>query len=126
MDWLDHEYLVPVFIGNGRKTFELAKKMYRDTHIRSHIFAPSFSFVQKVFYHCHKVSPMKPDLLALSLKSFAESIEEYYFPVIVCDDEAYEILKTNKEIIECYYLIVRSSSYLKEGGCVYDDYQRNN
>ena len=126
MDWLEHEYLVPVLIGNGRTAKEVAKKIYKDTRIRSHAFAPSFSFWQKIYCHCHKVSPMRPDLLTLSLKAFAESIEEYCFPVLICDDEALEYLKSNKKSIESYYLIVSSSGYLEKGGCAYDENKRNN
>ena len=115
MDWLDHEYLVPVLVGNRRKTFELAKKIYRDTRIRSHIFAPSFSFWQKLFYHCHKVSPMKPDLLALSLKAFAESIEEYCFPVIICDDENFEITSIENVKGRNMYIEILAKKVIQNG-----------
>ena len=105
MNYLEHEYLVPVIIGSGRESLALAKAIYKETRIKPHIFADRFSLWQRLFCYCHKVSPMKSHLLLESLISFAESLEEYYFPIIICDEKAAELVKKNSEIIESFYII---------------------
>ena len=107
MDWLQHEYLVPVIIGNNQAAYKAAKRIYKITGIRSHIFADSFTLWQRIFYNCHKVSPMSSGLLKMSLISFAESIEEYLFPVIIfCDDESQDFVKIYSETLESAYIVV--------------------
>lgn len=105
MNYLEHEYLVPVIIGGGREATSVAKTVYKATRIKPHVFADKFSLWQKIFCFCHRVSPMKSGLLTLSLISFAESLEEYYFPIIICDEKAAELVKKNSEIIGSFYII---------------------
>ena len=107
MDWLQHEYLVPVIIGNGQMAYKAAKKIYRITGIRAHIFAERFTLWERLFYYCHKVSPTSGDLLETSLISFAESLEEYLFPVIIlCDGESQDFIRNYSKTVESAYIAV--------------------
>ncbi len=114
MDWLQHEYLVPVIIGNGQTAYKAAKRIYKITGIRTHIFADSFTLWQRLFYYCHKVSPMSQDLLEMSLISFAESLEEYFFPVIIfCDGETQDFIKNYSKTVESAYITVSYDDLIK-------------
>ena len=121
MNWLEHEYLVPVIIGNGRYAISAAKTIYRTTRIRPHIFSESFSVVQGLFGHCHKVSPMRAELLIESLASFADSLEEYCFPVIICGVETEKILNTYSDIIESFYIVKKYDDTNEKGEWAYDE-----
>lgn len=107
MDYLEHEYLVPVIVGNRRYADLAVRKLYNATKIKPHIFAEKFSLLQRIFACCHRVSPMKQELLFESLIAFAESLEEYRLPVIICDCEQEELLRTKSDAIECFYIIKR-------------------
>ena len=106
MNWLDHEYLVPVFIGNSDTVIRCAKDIKRKTGIRPHIFAEKFSFWQRIFFNCHTVKPQRYAFLSDSLIFFARELEKYAFPVIVkCDELSQDFVCSCGEI-ENYYLAV--------------------
>ena len=107
MDWLEHEYLVPVFIGNGNDIIKKAKDLKKKTGIRPHIFAENFSFWQRFVFCCHKVSPMRNEFMLESLKSFARELDRFAFPVIVkCDGYSAEFIDAFGEEIESRFLAV--------------------
>ena len=108
MEYLDHEYLVPIIIGSGKKATTAAKRIRKQTGAEVHIFSDGFSLCQRLLYRCHKVEPMKADLLEMSLKAFAESIEEYFFPVIIlCGEDAEKILDEKTESLESAFVLAR-------------------
>lgn len=106
MVWYEHEYLVPIFVGNSQEVINCARELKRKTGIRPHIFSDSFSFFQRIYFNCHKVYPLRNDFLLDSLKSFALESEKYYFPVIVKCDEFSERFVTECCEIESYFLTV--------------------
>lgn len=108
MEYLDHEYLVPIIIGSGKNAAAAAKNIRKLTGAEVHLFSNGFSLWQRMLYRCHKVEPLKADFLQMSLKSFAESIEEYFFPVIIlCGEDAEKILDEKSEYLESVFVIVR-------------------
>lgn len=107
MNWLEHEYLVPVVLGNSRDAVKIARKIYKATRIKTHIFAEKFSFWQKMTYNCHIVSPMREDFFVSSLMSFAASLEEYYCPVIVkCSDDDKKLVDKYSNTLESAYVAI--------------------
>ena len=108
MKYLDHEYLVPIIIGSGKNATRAAKKIKKSTGVDVHIFAEKFSFLQRMKYRCHKVSPLKADFLKMSLASFAASLEEYYFPMIIlCGDTSDILVSERLEAFESAFVVVR-------------------
>ena len=106
MNWLDHEYLVPVIIGNGKEAIKVARKIYRKSGRRAQIFAESFTFFQRLEFSCHTVFPMKESFVFESLLAFSRSLEEYFYPVIIVyDDFSQEIVDKNSDIIESAFLV---------------------
>lgn len=121
MNWLEHEYLVPVIIGSGRDAVSAARTIYRNTSIKPHIFAERFSIMQKMLCYCHKISPMRVELLTESLMSFAESLEEHCLPLIICGERTKSILKTYSDIIEAHYIVTTFDDITAKGECIYDE-----
>lgn len=106
MNILEHEYLVPVVLGNDPEAIRIAKKIYQKTKIRVHVFAEEFRISQRLLFSCHKVSPMRNALLADSLLSFARSLEEYYCPVLVVgENDLCEVIERYSEEIESAFLV---------------------
>lgn len=115
MDYLQHEYLVPVIIGNSQAAHKAAKSIYRITGVRSHIFSDSFTLWQRLFYYCHKVSSKSQDMLEMSLISFADSLDEYLFPVIIfCDGESQDFIKNYTSTIESAYVAISYNDLIKK------------
>ena len=107
MNWLDHEYLVPVFIGNADEIMKKAKELKKKTGIRPHIFAERFSFWQRLIFNCHTVDPLRCEFVLESLKCFARELDRFSFPVIVrCGDYSREFIDTFGEEIESRFLAV--------------------
>ena len=114
MNWLDHEYLVPVTIGNSVESWSTAKRIYKLTQKRIHVFAERISALQRFRCVFHMVVPWRDFLIIESLVSFAQSLDGYCFPVLIsCDNGTKELLEKNSEIIESYYLVVNSSDISK-------------
>lgn len=108
MKYLDHEYLVPIIIGSGKNATLAAKRIRKITGAEVHLFADRFSLWQRLTYRCYKVQPLKADFLQMSLKSFAASLEEYFFPVIIlCGEDAEKIVNKNIESLESAFVVVR-------------------
>lgn len=108
MEYLDHEYLVPIIIGSGKKATTAAKRIKKITGEEVHLFAERFSLWQRLLYRCHRVYPLRADFLLMSLKSFATSLEEYHFPVIIlCGDDPEKIVNENIEALESAFVVVR-------------------
>ena len=106
MNWLEHEYLIPVIVGNGKSELALADKIKRKTGIRVNIFAERFSFFQRLKYSCHIVTPMKNEFLLNSLISFADALDSFDFPVIVSNiRELSDLLGDGLDRVECSYII---------------------
>ena len=104
MNWLDHEYLVPIIIGNTAESWSAAKKIYKITQKRTHIFAERISLLQRFKSIFHKVSPWRDFWIVESIVSFAQSLEGYCFPVLIsCDNGTKEMIEKYSEIIESYY-----------------------
>ena len=106
MMWYEHEYLVCVFVGNGKDVIERAKDIKRKTGVRPHIFADRFTLFQRLFFNCHTVKPQRTEFLRESLISFAREAEKYTFPVIVKCDDFSDAFVNSCDDIECYYLAV--------------------
>lgn len=106
MNYLEHEYLVPIFLGSGKDTREVAKALRRVNRARSHIFAPRFNPFQSLLFDCHKVAPWRKGLLLISLIDFAEELEEYKHPVIFYGDGDIEFISSNLEELESRFRVV--------------------
>ena len=107
MNWLEHEYLIPIIIGKSKRHRRIATEIYRRTRIRVHFFNEGFSFFQRLTWECHTVSPLRSEFLVESLISFIRSQNEYYFPVlIICDDSERSFIEENSEMIESVLLVV--------------------
>lgn len=115
MNWLEHEYLVPVIIGNEPDSLKAAKVIYKATGIRSHLFAEKFSFFQRFTHNCHIVSPMREEFLVDRLASFAASLEEYYCPVLILKTEKSVLVKNYSDIIESAYVVADLEEILNFG-----------
>ena len=108
MEYLNHEYLVPIIIGSGKKASLAAKRIRKMTGAEVHLFAEKFSLLQRMKYRCHKVAPFKFDFLGMSLSAFEKALEEYYFPVIIlCGDDAEKIVSDKIHAFESAFVVVR-------------------
>lgn len=117
MNFIDNEYLVPVFIGDCKETRRIERLLRRATGIRGHFFAEEFSFLRKLASGRYTVSPMRDAFLIQSLLSFSALLEEYYCPVIVvCGEEDRQIVGRIACEIESSYVIIESDALLRQGG----------
>ena len=98
MNWLEHEYLVPILVGNGDKTRRIAKRIKKLTGIRPHIFSNRFSIVLRLRCFCHLVSPIHEDFL-----------REY---LIVTDTEVRSLIDKYRDNLESSFLIVEPTDIL--------------
>jgi hypothetical protein len=115
MNWLDHEYLVPVIIGNSLECAVAAKMIFKRTQKRVHVFDERIPFLQRFNCAFHKVAPWRDFLIVESLTSYAQSLEGYYFPVlIVCNDFDKALIAKNSEAIESHYLVAKFEDVLEQ------------
>ena len=106
MNLIDNEYLIPIFIGRSKQNVKIAKKIRKAVGIRSHLFTEKPSIGERLVFRCHRVDPMRPDFLMMSLQSFSDQLEEYFCPVIVVTDRlAKDLLCTIRESIEPLFVI---------------------
>ena len=112
MNISEHEYLLPIIIGNGKDAISAAKKIYKKTGASVHLFASKFPFWQRAFYRCHTVDPMRDEFLLESLTSYLGSIEEYFCPVIIiCDKYTQDLVDKYSDEVESACLVVKYDDF---------------
>ncbi len=117
MDYLEHEYLVPVIIGDTTASLTAAKTVYKTTEIKPHLFAERFTLRQRWHCLCHKVSPPRDFLMKESLISFAESLEEHFFPILIpCGVDAENFIDKYADELDCFYVVIPYSDISKKRG----------
>ena len=100
MNWFDHEYLVPVIIGNGKCERSIAAMIRRSCGAIPYIFAERFGFGQRFTIACRKVKPMNAHTLLIDLCDFSDSLEEYKFPVLIYGNDNMDFVSANAETLE--------------------------
>ena len=115
MNISEHEYLLPIIIGNGKEAVSAARRINKKTGARVHLFASKFPFWQRAFYTCHTVEPMRDEFLLESLTLYLASVEEYFCPVIIiCDDRAQRFAEKHSAIVESICLVTRYKDFFTE------------
>ena len=105
MEWLTHEYLVPIFIGDGDITLSAARRIKRITGIVPYLLCEKASFFKKTSFRCRQVSPLRCEFLLDSLIALHDSLEGYQFPVIIlCDDFSASFVREYSEEIESRFV----------------------
>jgi hypothetical protein len=106
MNILEHDYLVPVVIGNDEKSLAKAKKLKKLTGLRVNIFAEKFTLFQRISYKCYKVSPMRKEFLADYLIFFSDTLDNFECPVIFIDKKDFSYVFGDEcERIESAFMI---------------------
>ncbi len=117
MNFIDNEYLLPIFIGSSRANLKIARRIRKQFGIKGHSFASCHGIRDRLTYRCHKVCPMRDELLALSLQAFYDQLEDYFCPVIVvCDEGARDMIARIRQEIEYAYIITEATALLS-GSC---------
>ena len=112
MDISQHEYLLPIILGNGKDALSAARKINKSTGVKVHLFASGINILQRAFCICHTVDPMRDVFILDSLLSFLGSVEEYYCPVIIiCDQFAQDLVDQYSNEIECACLVVKYGDF---------------
>lgn len=115
MNISEHEYLLPIIIGNGKDAVSAARKIYKKTGARVHLFASKFPFWQRAVFSCHTVEPMRDEFLLESLTSYLGSVEEYFCPVIIiCDDHAQRFVNNYSAVVESACLAIRYEDFFED------------
>lgn len=109
MNYLENDFLLPVIIGSDPNCTETAKRIYKSTKIKPHIFSDRFSWYQKLFFKCHKIFSFSHSVLCAELCSFPLRFEEYFTPIlIICDERSENFVKAYSETIESAYITVKA------------------
>lgn len=117
MNYLTHEYLVPVIIGTTEESLTASKIIFNYSGIKPHLFAEHFNIRQKWNCICHKVTPMREFLLKESLCHFSDLLDEYYFPVLIpCGTDAEKFVQIHSEDLTCHFVIIEYNRILKLKG----------
>lgn len=112
MNLSEHEYLLPIIIGNDKGAIAAAREIHKKTGARVRLFAQRFSLWQRFCFECRTVDPMRDDFLLESLISYLGSIEEYYCPVIIiCDERARGFVKNFSKSVESACLAVEYKDF---------------
>ena len=107
MDVLESEGIIPVIIGNADDAVFIAKKIYRLSGHKAHIFSDRFTLLQKLKYKCHRVSLLNERVIECCLIDFAVYQEEFNTPALIpCDERAIAFTAKYREELEPYYIIV--------------------
>lgn len=115
MNISEHEYLLPIIIGNGKEAVSAARRINKKTGARVHLFASKFPFWQRALFICHTVEPMRVEFLLESLTSYLGSIEEYFCPVIIiCDDHAQRFVDNHSAVVESACLAIRYEDFFED------------
>lgn len=110
MDVIIGEGVIPVIIGNSDDAALVAKKVYRLSGYRAHIFSERFNLLQRMKYKCHRVLFSKEHVVERYLIDFAIQLEEFNTPILICCDErAKAFVEKSREELEPYYIIVDSN-----------------
>ena len=114
MNFIDNEYLIPIFIGCSAENRRGASRVMKATGIRAHFFAPRFLPFDGLRFSCHKVFPFRDELISDSIVSFVGSIEEYYCPVIIlCDDFARQAVARNSALLESFCVAMEMEEFFE-------------
>lgn len=112
MNISEHEYLLPIVIGNGKDAVSAARKIYKTTGAKAHLFSHRFPVWQRLFCVCHTVDPMRDCFVLDSILSYLRSVEEYYCPVIiVCDEYAQELVDKYSDALESACLVIEYDDF---------------
>ena len=107
MDVIIGEGVIPVIIGNAYDAALVAKKVYRLSGYRAHIFSERFNLLQRMKYKCHRVLFSKEHVVERYLIDFAIQLEEFNTPILICCDEfSKAFVERRREKLEPYYIIV--------------------
>lgn len=106
MNYLEHEYLVPIFLGNDKRHLEYAKALRRINRAQAHVFASRFNPLLDFRFVCHKVSPWRDRILLISLIDFVEELEEYKHPVLIYNEDEMNFISSNLEELESRLRVV--------------------
>lgn len=124
MNWFEHEYLVPVIIGNGKSERALAIDIRKKLGVVPCIFAERFGFGQRFSAICCRVKPMREHTLLTSLCDFAAELEEYKFPILIYSEDSAKFISAHSETLEARFVLCdakHANELLK--GADNDDYQ---
>ena len=100
MNWFDHEYLVPIILGNGKEERTLSRVIRRATGAIPDIFADKFGTFQCFSVSCHRLPSENESIIYMSICSFLDYLEEYRFPVIIYGEEFKDFVISNSDSIE--------------------------
>jgi len=106
---LEHEFLVPVVLGNDSVAVKTALRIKKATYVKVHLFAERFPLWQRLLFSCHEVQPYKDCFFEDSLNRFALSLDEYMYPVIISHGKKTdEFINCYSETLEAAFVAVRS------------------
>ena len=123
MNWFDHEYVVPVIIGNGKSERALAADVRKRLGVIPCIFAEKFGFGQRFSAICHRVKPMREHTLLTSLCDFTAELEEYNFPILIYSEDSAKFISAHSKTLETRFVLCDATrAYELLRGADDDDY----
>ncbi len=126
MNFFENEYALPIILGNSKEAISMANLLHRETELKIHIFADKLSFIDRLLFRFHRIAYLNDDILLLSLSDFADSLQEYFMPVLIfCDSMGRSFVEKHFERLEQRYVIISSQSaknfFLKDDTDRYED-----
>ena len=107
MCYFENEYMVPVLLGDKSRSLRLAKIIFKKYGVKPHVFGFSFTLFEKIKYQCHTFSSKADFIITASLLNFADSIAPYYTALLIlCDEQAKELIGHENNILESAYICV--------------------
>ncbi len=115
VNYLEHEYLVPIFLGSSKANRTAAKLLKKNYGFVSHCFAEKFTLFDKFTFKCHRTSPFKSNFVGDYVFAFARTRTHYELPIlIVCDETARKMAERCRNTIEAIVVIVECTDIIKE------------
>ena len=100
MNWLNHEYLVPIILGNGKEERAFARDIKRATGLLPYIFAEKFDFFQRFYASCQLLYCADETIRLMSISAFLDKLEDYAFPVLIYGRDFKDFVARHAEALE--------------------------
>ncbi len=112
INYFENDYSIPVILGSNVAELNAANIIRKQSKKEIHVFAQKLSLINKARYSFHKL-PQGNSLLPIALKDFANSIHEYYTPLLIYGNGFSDFIEENKTELESIYITIPATEIEK-------------
>ena len=108
INYFENDYSIPVILGSDTDALIAADLIRRKGKTEIHLFADRLSILQRAKFSFHKL-PRTNRFILLSLLDFANSIHEYFTPILIYCNTFSDFVEENRHTLESRYIVMHVS-----------------